>query len=173
MPAAPVAVAIRLAKSHAGARRLRALLICLFCCLIAGCAAKEPRTEFEIIGVEEQALSAIAVAPLSFSLSSEDEKHAWIRALLFFKKYTSKMDLRALGGVRPRQLVTSAASIEDLYLYSVEKSVGKNGNIDFLVACKPQSRESASISGAERNARNLARFIRDGILEESLITGKP
>lgn len=169
MPVGPAAVAIHLADPQAGAFRLPALTICLICCLLAGCTLGQPQVEYELITSEEQSLSDIAAVPLSFTLASEHQKHAWVRALLFFKKYTDRMDLKSQGGTHPREHVTNSGSAKATYVYKVEKTPGRKGSANFVVSCTPSQRTAASLAGAERNARNLARFIRDGILEEDLV----
>lgn len=139
-----------------------------------GCSApvapppEPPRFEIEIETVEQQARQAVAAAPLEFTVPLRESDEAWARAVIFFSQYTS-----AAGRVREagsRVLVISTESDSaDPYRYSVRREITPNGYL-FSVICVPNG-DSATPELAERNGRNLARFIGEGTLEVSLLVG--
>lgn len=120
------------------------------------------RYEVEVQTVEEQALEEVLAAPTDFTVASVEADAAWARAALFFDRYTST------GGVftstREAEVLASRGGPAS-YRYEVVRAPA-GAAYRFQVRCSPRG---GAPSLAERNARNLARFIRDGNLELSLL----
>ena len=125
-----------------------------------------PTENVQVVSVEDQALAAVDEVPLAFTVSYENEAAAWQRAITFFKLYLKE------EGSAPfslhDDLIFNQASPGVRYAYRVEHRAGPQG-FAFNVACQPAGAGADAIH-AEQNARNLARFVRDGTLELSLLS---
>jgi len=129
-------------------------------------APETPSFEIEVESVEQQALGAVASTPLEFLVPLQEADEAWSRALLFFSQYTSAEGRPREVGPRLVEVSTEGES-SDPYRYTVRRLVTPQG-YSFAVKCEANGAER--IAGlAEQNGRNLARFIRDGTLEVSLL----
>jgi len=155
--------------------------------LTTGCAAKpvmpyganskaprhNSRPVVEIETAQEQALKEVMSSPTSFVVSYPEAPYSWERAKLFFELYTTRYDesysLRPQdgAGLREEVLLSNSLAREDNYYYQVKKTSERSG-LAYVVSCRPR-REPGDLLYAERNARNLARFIRQGQLEVSLL----
>lgn len=139
---------------------------------VIGCSGKvasprePPRFEIEIETVEQQARQAVAAAPLEFTVPLREADEAWTRATIFFSQYTSAAGRIREAGPRALEISTESDSA-DQYRYSVRRVITPQG-YRFSVACAPNG-DSANPELAERNGRNVARFIGEGILEVSLL----
>lgn len=131
-----------------------------------GCASKqapfviekvEPELSLEHLTVEDQALEDVLATPLVFELPPNEQVAAWNRARYFFKSQTasSKEQSDAIGN-----------GPNETYHYLVRRTL-KNALSRYEVECIAKS--PALQTMADRNARNLARFLRDGTLEVSLL----
>lgn len=119
----------------------------------------------EVISVREQALAEVRRTPIDFVVPALRDKGAWERAQTFFQLY--------LGGGKPadvsvgESLITNGGSRRAKYVYEVERNPEREG-IHYSVRCTPHG-AAADHSAARLNAQNLARFIKDGTLERSLL----
>ncbi len=139
--------------------------------LLAGCAPTTsrpkpeivtPRYEVELETMEDQANSAINAAPTTFSVISEAENTLyWARASLFFKQYTDTFKVR-------KDSVRSVPGEKTRFIYEVTR-VNKPDATSYTVKCAPGGGVNTSTDVLSRNAKNLARFIREGNLELSLL----
>lgn len=137
---------------------------------LMGCSAlnapESPRYTLEVETVEDQALSAVMSSSLEFTVELAAADDAWARARLFLSQYAASSAVpRAIA---PRvSVLSSADSKAEPYLYKVTRAASPNG-YHFRVGCEPRAADG-SAAKAEQNARNLARFIREGTLELSLL----
>ena len=139
--------------------------------LLVGCAPTStqpkreiitPRYEVEKEPIEDQANSAINAAPTTFSVISEAENTLyWDRASLFFKQYTDTFKVK-------KDLVRSVPGEKTRFVYEVSR-VNKPDATSYTVKCAPGGGVNTSTDVLLRNAKNLARFIREGNLELSLL----
>ena len=117
--------------------------------------------------VDDQARSAVLEAPTSFVVSFDDERLAWERARFFFEHYVRK---GAAGAPVVSRVVGTRWSLtngdEGPFIYEVSK-VSVSQGFRYTVKCAPQGGRPNSASAL--NAGNLARFIREGKLELSLL----
>jgi len=127
---------------------------------------ERPPFEIEIESVEQQAFIAVTSTPLEFLVPLKDADEAWGRAKLFFSQYTSAEGLTRELGPRTSEVVTETETT-DPYRYSVLRLITPTG-YRFSVKCAPNGGKSTTAL-AERNGKNLARFIREGTLEVSLL----
>lgn len=119
--------------------------------------------------VDDQARQAVLETPTTFALSFEEERSAWERARFFFEQYLAGSPSDGRSGVvvkvvGSRWILTNA--VVTSYQYEVSKEHGA-GIVHFAVRC--MARDAAKQHLAQLNAANLARFIRSGTLERSLI----
>ena len=135
----------------------------------AGCGIWRPDggVEFDPAAAGEQLLRDVMDAPTSFLVPAADDFYAWERALYFIGRYTSGIEIRSGKGPDAPVSLTNKAAGGDRYSYQVTKSAGASG-MAYIVECRPRA-PGAAPAMAERNARNLARFIRDGTIELSLL----
>lgn len=140
---------------------------------LCGCANK-PYAGPVIAGVEtieEQALKEVLNAPLNFVVPYPEAPYSWERAKLFFERYTTNYEQippAALKYFPPQQtevLLSNAKARSDDFLYRVRKRAAGQG-FYYVVDCRPRSSRVSALE-ADRNGRNLARFIRAGKLELS------
>ncbi len=127
---------------------------------------------------EDQALQALASAPRDFQLEFGEAQYAWERAQMFFRTHTDGSFMK-MASSSPTGLSQDYASLtnapggklrsggRDTFIYEVRK-MPVRGGYRFLVSCTPGT-SSGDQRAAKRNALNLARFIRDGKLEVSLL----
>lgn len=128
-------------------------------------APPQPQYEYEVVSIEEQALEAISATPMEFEIAFEDDEAAWDRSQLFFNNYTSGAIVQDFDYPAPGQILRSRPGSQDKYIYEVERSQLPQG-YRYVVSCQ---RRQGFAYLSERNARNLARFIRDGHLELGLL----
>ena len=133
--------------------------------LFLGCASQNPASlNYEIVTVEQQALESIMETPSEFALPRHQDVYAWERAAIFFDTHTP-------GGTTtvhtPDHMTLSNRNPEKGYIYSVERQ-NLGDQFSYKVRCMPQTREANRIDGV-KYAKNLARFIKDGTLEVSLL----
>jgi len=126
-----------------------------------------PLPTYERVTMEEALREEVANSPVSFVLNHYESNYAWERAKIFFKEHTTGF----LGErkVSPDKLLLSnIESAKDKYVYEVERSRSAEG-FRYHITCF--SNEFAGLDQSQVNARNLARFIRMGQLERSLLEG--
>ncbi len=140
----------------------------IFLSVLTACAGQPtpaPRYEYEVVSIEEQALQAVEQMPTEFQVRLEDDESVWDRSHLFFRIYTNAGAFEEnFDYPNPGTTLRSKDGVQDAYRYEIERRLSAGG-YRYLVQCLP-SRPSALF--CERNAKNVARFLRDGHLELSL-----
>jgi hypothetical protein len=155
-------------------------------CWLSGCSGSgaprpspgQVRSEIEIDGidsVEDQALQAVMKAPLEFTVSFDEDQHAWDRARLFLRQYTLRgvvVDQELpYGEGKLSNVIQSKNALGDFrpepYLYTIERRLTTEG-FRYLVQCQVGDSRGDPMY-ANRNGRNLARFVQAGSLELSLL----
>lgn len=128
----------------------------------------------QIVGVEtveDQARTAVVASATDFILPSSQAAVAWERGLMFFRQYTSRFDtvVSAAGSAGLSKLeLSNRRAADDVYVYTLKKRETGNG-VRFIIECGPRD-SRASPALAQMNGRNLARFVREGTLELSLLS---
>ncbi|MCO6429530.1 MAG: hypothetical protein J5J00_01625 [Deltaproteobacteria bacterium] len=143
-----------------------------------GCTAgtngqRGSRASAKIVGIEtvsQQALNEVLATPTQFTVPAPEAADAWARARLFFMQYLGVSNISEAESVlSPKQsLLSNEGRKDSRFAYQVMRETLKSGETRFLVTCLP-SAAGTSAQNAERNARNLARFIREGTLELSFL----
>lgn len=142
---------------------------------VVGCAAPQPPNpptphfEVEVETVEAQALAEVLATATTFVVPYEEEQAAWERVRLFLSSYASEQTVSAVraGGGAVTLSSTPKRGSQDGYRYQIGKRV-VSGGLEYTVQAFPVAPHGKR-QFAERNARNLARFIRSGTLERSLL----
>ena len=120
---------------------------------------------------EDQARQDILNTPTVFTVGFEDDPYSWERAKFFLEKYAgggaghSSVVTRIVGN---RLSLASNPAATD-FSYEVSKDPTEGG-FNYHVACSAAG--TGDNNQAALNAGNLARFIRDGKLELSLLEKK-
>lgn len=118
---------------------------------------------------EDQARQEIVETPTVFTVVFEDDPHSWDRAKFFLENYIGSSSghtsvvTRVVGD---RWSLASNPTLQQ-YVYEVSKDAGEGG-YTYQVSCVPGA--GGDQNQAALNAGNLARFIREGKLEVSLLT---
>jgi len=135
----------------------------------SGCAAKQPEayarltpTSVEVVTIEDQARDAVAAVPTEFLLVAPESGLAWSRARDFFGLYA-----KSRLAVDSETLLSDRGRASGRFFYEIERSPTARGT-RFSVRCFPVQ-GNAIVSSSIQNARNVARFLRDGVLELSLL----
>ena len=130
------------------------------------------QSTFELVSIEDQAKDAVKSADTEFRVSIAEQEAAWDRAMLFFNQYVIQFKPGAESLPGSGNKLSNVSSKTDQYHYSVERYVNNFGSV-FLVSCRPNRSlvglDRSSRQLAQRNAQNLARFIKEGQLELSLL----
>jgi hypothetical protein len=117
---------------------------------------------------EEQARQEVVQTPTVFSVPFADDPYSWERARFFLENYIGSSSghtsvvTRVVGD---RWSLASNPTVQQ-YVYEVSKDAGE-GAYTYQVSCIPGT--GGDINQAVLNAGNLARFIREGKLEISLL----
>jgi hypothetical protein len=117
---------------------------------------------------EDQAREAVLTTPTVFNVAFEDDVYSWERARFFLENYVgaaSGHSSAVTKVVGSRWSLESNPGLEG-YQYQVAKDL-VDGGFTYRITCVPSG--SGEPSQAALNAGNLARFIRDGKLEISLL----
>lgn len=133
---------------------------------------EQPQYQVEVTTSEQEALDEIDRMPTEFAIDMGEQRAAWERALYFFSQYAEhEKPVREHNNGK----VTVLSNREDRgakYHYEIQRAPADDG-YTYKVICIANA-SSASRMGAQaqaqRNARNLARFIKEGSLEASLLT---
>jgi len=156
-------------------------LLLLLIIFLAGCSAgavsntqarsvqdttRQPQWEIEVETIEDQAIAEILSTPTEFVVTYSDDHYSWERAMIFLQSHTSKQSFQHISSPQEMVIVSNHGAMQDNYWYNVEKASHPEGWF-YRVKVLPAGAGSHHL--ADRNARNLARFIRNGILERSLI----
>lgn len=116
----------------------------------------------------DQARDEILSTPTVFDVTLDDDLYSWDRARFFLENYTgasSGHSSAVMKVVGSRLSLQSNPGLEG-YQYEVSKDRGDN-SFTYHVSCL--SSPGGDVGQAALNAANLARFIRDGKLEVSLL----
>jgi len=117
---------------------------------------------------EDQARQEIVETPTIFTVAFADDPHSWERARFFLENYIGSVAghtsvvTRVVGD---RWSLASNPTVQQ-YLYEVSKDFAEGG-YTYQVSCVPGT--GGDHNQAALNAGNLARFIREGKLEISLL----
>ncbi len=142
------------------------ILLPLLLVSAAACSARRgPR--IEVITVEQQALEEVARTPLTFVVPLLKDEASWERARSFFDLYLGSSPERREPYSVGEYLMTNSGRGAGRYIYEVERVPEREG-MRYTVSCFVHGPDGDAVL-AERNARNLARFIKDGTLERSLL----
>lgn len=119
---------------------------------------------------EDQARDEVLASPTVFNVSFEDDVYSWERARFFLENYVGASSGHSSAVTK---VVGSRWSLEsnpalEAYRYEVLKDSGDAG-FTYRVLCVAGG--AGNQAQAALNAGNLARFIREGKLEISLLQG--
>ena len=133
----------------------------IFFLFVLGCtpASNSKKVKYDVDAQQEQNNALIDQAETVFELPIDKVPAAWERANMFFSTYlpNERLDIHT-------PTLLSNRRTNGKYIYVVRKELLKNGRFSFKVQCFP-NRSDASYMFADRNAKNLALFIRYGTLE--------
>lgn len=159
-------------------RQLSFLFVAVFA---SACAASSPRSGSiaDVVGATDANLESEATAvelerdeilrsPLEFDVSIEEDRYSWERTTLFLENYVdpARAPLRPITKVVGSQWGLASPPVQGGYVYEVWRAEIPEG-FHYKVQCLVGG--TASAQQARLNAANLARFIRDGKLEVSLL----
>jgi len=145
-------------------KRLTTICVVLSLCACTESTSPSPKVEFEIEGPEEQAAQVIDSTLTEFRIPFDKDALAWERTRLFFSKYTAKPLISELDK-RGDNLEIASQLPKENYFFKVKHELDGN-QFKYLVSCVPNPAQGAADTlAANRNAKNLARFIQDGQLE--------
>lgn len=157
---------------HLGTSLIPVALLAPALTFSVGCApqgSQKPQVQFEVVTVEEQALEAIAQTPTEFTVSQQQDEEIWERSHLFFKTYTSGATASEFDYPSPGVMLHTRSSSKDRYLYEIERRAAPGG-YRYAVSCsRNPSMGRAAYDLSARNGKNVARFLREGHLELSLL----
>lgn len=128
--------------------------------------------EFEHIGPKQQAIEAVNATPTQFVVEFPNDPTSWERAFIFFNKYTERQSIYESDKPVWNSKISNDNAPADSFYYEVTRRLESNGfryNISCTTNPKHMNSGINSQDQAQLNARNLARFIRDGTLEVSLL----
>lgn len=149
-------------------------LVILLISLILGCSSSSSKKSgtwsrsfttpegYEVIGQDQQAIDIIQRSPTSFPVSPEDNGKTWARARYFFAQQL---------GVEPKSTITDLTSPSEgkgNFLYRISRKPSSRG-VQYTVVCVPKDRSGGFDERAQLNAKNVARFLREGTLEGSFL----
>jgi hypothetical protein len=146
--------------------RLSTIVLALF---IFSCSAApmSPILSVEYISPETQAIDDISATTKSFIVSFADDQHSRERAELFLRDYAGGFEYVENQGPSLTSVFSNKSATGAAYSYEIERTMLQDG-YQYVIICAPRG-DVASQELADRNARNVARFIRDGHLEVSLL----
>lgn len=176
MPSAPVGVAVLSARQNYFRLIAGLLLGVAFtaCVPIAPARQREQQVayQFEQIGPKQQAIEALNSTPTQFVMDFPEDPNSWERAFIFFNKYTARQSIFESDKPVWNSKISNFNAPSDSFHYEVTRRLEKNG-FKYSISCIPNPQlidsKVASNDQAALNARNLARFIREGTLEVSLL----
>jgi hypothetical protein len=155
---------------------IRDLQVILIVFSITSCAPKhsweierEPQKyQVEVDTIDELALKAVDDTKTDFFVPTFDDGAAWDRTKIFFVKYLNMPSLKNAVQKSGKASIVSNSNVENSpYRYEVKKELFGNG-YNYFVKCKPANSSGTELQ-AQRNAKNLSRFINEGTLETTLL----
>jgi len=139
--------------------------------LFAGCApfmygsnARVKPVAIEAVSSHEEALLQIQSSPTRFFVEVEGNAAAWERARFFLSQYAGpgRVEIQSSADREQFSKVSSSG-----YRYQISRTF-EVGGAQYQVLCTPKQ-AGADTNAALLNAKNLARFVREGELEVGLI----
>lgn len=117
---------------------------------------------------DDLARDEVLKSPTDFEVSIEQDRYAWERTHLFLESYVDpkRAPLRPITKVVGARWGLANPPVQSGYLYEVWREAIPDG-FHYSVRCVASAQGSQQ--QATLNAANLARFIRDGKLEVSLL----
>lgn len=143
------------------------------CLVLNGCAGTQyekitPKYEYEFESIEDGAINAVNAAETDFFVPFYEDTASWDRAKIFFLQYLKVNSLRDVLQSGSKAAILSNSGMKGAaYAYEIKKEEFGNG-FNYSVNCKPQGAGATRLQ-ATKNAKNVARFIREGTLETSLL----
>lgn len=165
---------------HMNTIRFEFLIFCCLCltsCAALGTSNSTVKPSIEVITSEEQALEEVMKMPKQFVVKYSESHHAAERVQLFLTTYTGGAQVEDNQGASQATVFSNVKSAKDKFAYQIERTTAPDG-FQYIVICEPVSSganwnsvvsNSVDVETADKNARNVARFIRDGQLEVSLL----
>ena len=150
-------------------RFLPFLLITLTGFALTGCGVglnlgQSPSYEYEVVDTGQIAVENIKATPKQFVLEGTPNNQAWERGRLFLDKYINGSNLSVVSrGSDSVERLESKTSTNSNYKYRIER-IRAGEMYKYSVNCSPLS-ANADAASADLNARNVARFLKDGTLE--------
>ena len=153
-------------------------------CVVCGCAtstqrAVEPRSIADIVGAsqhnlevaattEDQAREDVLRSPTDFDVSIEEDRYSWERTHLFLRNYVDPdhAPIRPITKIVGSRWGLASPPVPGGYVYEVWREEIPEG---FHYSIRCVATEQATQEQATLNAANLARFVKDGKLEVSLL----
>lgn len=135
--------------------------------LLPACSMRQSVT-FDSISPQEDTLQQIQATPTRFSLPIEENQAAWERARFFLERYAGKGKIQSEKS-SDRDVLTkvSAAGFRYQFVRHFDR-----GEAHFQVFCTPSKGSKRTAGDALLNAKNVARFLKDGELEVSQLIGE-
>ena len=120
---------------------------------------------------EDQAREEVLKAPTEFDVTIEEDRYSWERTNLFLENYADpeKAPLRPITKVVGSRWGVATPPVQGGYIYEVWRESIPDG-YHYSIQCLDSgegTKEQAAL-----NAANLARFVREGKLEVSLLPTK-
>lgn len=144
-------------------------ILVLFC----GCSGRSVASPgFEPVDPGEELKESLAAVLTDFEVSAGRDSHSWERTVFFFKNHTAGYRLEQDRDDPLSFKIWNSAATDSLH-FTVRKRFYR-GSYLYKVSClpAPAAPRRMSLEMAVLNARNLARFIREGQLEVSLLSGE-
>ena len=119
---------------------------------------------------QDQARNEVLSTPTEFDLTIEQDTYSWERARFFLENYVQAAQAPAIPVTKvvgSRWALSSPPTSSGHYVYEVWREAIPDG-FHYSVKCLASS-DTADQSQALLNSANLARFVRDGKLEVSLL----
>ena len=132
-------------------------------------SSKQPTIEaVEAVTVEQQARDAISKTPVEFIAHLPAAHYSWERAQLFFREHTTKSGF--IAGRSDTLILSNRNTQADPMIFEVERHIIPDG-YRFILHCAPKG-SVADADAVNLSCRNVARFIKDGVLEESFLPAR-
>lgn len=142
---------------------------CLVCLVavsqLLGCSVSQPAAQrkVNVDVMKKQIVQDLQVVPTRFLISVAEDNSAWARAQLFFKMYVNEPDKVVHGSRSGINFITNVGVPKEKYQYTISRAQAPKG-FDYSVKCNSSS---ALVAQCDSNAKNVARFVREGQLELS------
>ena len=142
------------------------IILCALLPLVSACSsttATKKNYEIEVVTAEQLIDEEIAKANTEFMVPFSDDEIAWSRTRIFFERYLNgEPGEFTINRNRAQNKPTESAR----FYYSVSREPLDDG-MQYHVSCNPV--QPTDRVYADRNAKNLARFISEGTLELTLL----